>query len=219
MRPPTIAELRRVALGSRFAVSVRLELDDRDVLIAFIRALTTAELDAFDLAVAAGGSPRAELVGRALYDDVEADQVPDREALIQEIERWPGWITDQLFGAALTVNRLVDRAYITHAPTYAGPAGQGATTPPAPLETRPLDPLEAEREAAIVDLLRSHGLPERPRLTPDQVHQVERILTDPRDARPTARQAEITAKAKGIMGTLESIGAFRRVTPEGASDA
>lgn len=205
MRPPTLAELRQVAAGplGRATAPVRLELADKDVIIAFVRTLNTLELDAFDLAVAAGGSPRAELVGRALYDPV--DPPPDRAALIQEIGGWPGWITDALFGAALTLNRLVERAYPTHATADHAPAGKGGNPLYPPPMSGPSWGDEADAERALA-------------ITEDQRRTLAELLAQEPEGVKT-RQQEVTAKARGIMRTLEGLGAFQRVTPGGHADA
>jgi len=229
---PTLSELRQLCAGPALKGlrSVRLEIDG-DVLIAFVRSLNTIELDAFDLAIAAGASPRAELVGRALYDPV--DPPPDRRELIREIAGWPGWITDQIFAVALEVNHLGERAY----PSHAGPSDPrreieegGATTAPTPAVAAALDRLEAERDLTVAELL---ARPEGQDVPLDPIDEqredyirelvaVEnaqrqrhadavRALLEPKLPPRAERQAEVTAKVKGVMGTLAAIGAFKPV--------
>jgi len=229
MHYPTLSELRSLCAGPavKGLRSVRLEIDG-DLLIAFVRTLNTIELDAFDLAVAAGASPRAELVGRALYDPV--DPPPDRRELIREIAGWPGWITDAIFAVALEVNHLGERAYPVHAGPSGAQEGGGATTAPAPEVAAALDRLEAERDRTVAELL---ARPEGQAVPLDPIDQqredyirelvaVEtaerqrhadavRAILEPKLPPRAERQAEVTAKVKGVMHTLAAIGAFKPV--------
>jgi len=229
MHYPTLAELRSLCAGPavRALRTVRLEVDG-DILIAFVRTLNTIELDAFDLAVAAGASPRAELVGRALYDPV--DPPPDRRELIREIGGWPGWITDAIFAVALEVNHLGERAYRTHAAAGDAPEEGVATPTPAPKVQAALARLEAERERTVAELLaRAEGQAVAPDPIDEQredyirelvaVENAQRqrhadavrAILEPKLPPRAERQAEVTARVKGVMGTLAAIGAFKPV--------
>jgi hypothetical protein len=175
MQPPTLEALTRLALAAADrTVSVRLPgLDPGDHLIAFVRTLSVAELDAFDYAVAAGESPRVALVaatlcepnGRRLFD------TPEAGALL--IGDWAGWVVDALFGAALELNHLVERGYRTYQDAPQAPNGEGVATSASP------------------------GPPPS-------------VLSEPERER-------VARKVTGIMRTLESVGAFRRVS--GGPDA
>jgi hypothetical protein len=74
--------------------------------VCHVRTLTADERDALDFAVAASARPRAELVARALAVG-EGSRAPLLPAGSTDlVGSWPGWIVDQLFEAALGLNRL-----------------------------------------------------------------------------------------------------------------